>query len=207
MVGQVLEREATEVEALAAPHDRGGHLVRLGGRQHESHAGRRLLEELQQRVERLARQALRLVDDVDLLAARHRRGGRLLAQVAGVVDPAVRGGVDLDDVDVGALADRDALVADAARLGRGALLAVDHLGQDARGRGLARSARAAEQERVGQPALADRARERAHDVILAEELGRRLRPVAPVERLVLLLVRHALPRRSPIVAVHPPSTA
>ncbi len=68
-------------------------------------AGRRLLEQLQQRVERLARQPLRLVEDVDLLAAHGRRGGRALAQLAGVVHAAVRGGVDLDHVEVRALAD------------------------------------------------------------------------------------------------------
>ena len=107
-----------EVEALAPADDRGRHLVRLGGGQHEPHAGRRLLEDLQQGVERLAGEPLRLVDDVDLLAALHRRGGRLLAEFARVLDAAVGGGVDLDDVEVRALADRDALGAHAARLGR-----------------------------------------------------------------------------------------
>ena len=117
MRGQILERQPAEVEPLAAADDRGRHLVRLGGGQHEPHARRRLLEELQQRVERLAGQALRLVDDVDLLAALHRRGRRLLAQVARVVDAAVGRGVDLDDVEVRPVADRDALLARAARLG------------------------------------------------------------------------------------------
>ena len=101
--------EPPEVEALAPADDRGRHLVRLGGGQHEPDAGRRLLEELQQGVERLAGEPLRLVDDVDLLAALHRRGGRRLAQLARVLDAAVAGGVDLDDVEVRALTDRDAL--------------------------------------------------------------------------------------------------
>ena len=159
--GERLEREPTEVEPLAAAHDRGRHLVRLGGGQHEPHARRRLLEDLQQGVERLAGQPLRLVDDVDLLAALHGRGGRLLAQLARILDATVAGGVDLDHVQVRALTDRDALGAHAARLGRGALLAVDHLGEDASGGGLARAPGPAEQERVVQAAFADRAGERA----------------------------------------------
>ena len=173
---------------------------------------RRFLEDLQQRVEGLARQSLRLVDDVDLLAALHRGGRRLLAQLARVLDTAVTRGVDLDDVEVGALADRHALRARAAGLGGGALLAVDHLREDARRRGLAGAPRTAEQERVVQAVLADRAGEGAHDVVLPEHLGRRLRAVPPVQRLVLLLVRHVpplavvAPTRGKKVAVHPPST-
>ena len=45
------------------------------------------------------RDHVRLVDDVDLVPARDRREEGLLAQVTGVVDATVRGGVDLDDVD------------------------------------------------------------------------------------------------------------
>ena len=214
--GERLQREPPEVEPLAPADDRGRHLVRLGGGQHEPHAGRRLLEDLQQRVERLAGQALRLVDDVDLLATLHRRGGRLLAQLAGVLDPAVAGRVDLDDVEVRALADRDALRAHAARLGRGPLLAVDHLGEDARGRGLARAPRPAEQERVVQAALADRAGERADHVVLPEHLLRASAagtagtgPGAASRPPRARLRCHGPPTRTPEdekVAVHPPST-
>ena len=55
-------------------------------------------------------EALRLVDDVDLLAA-HRRGRRrAFAELAGVLDAAVRGRVDLHDVEVLALAHGQALL-------------------------------------------------------------------------------------------------
>ena len=47
-----------------------------------------------------------------------------------------------------------------------------------------------------QAALADRAGERAHHVVLAQHLGGRLRPVPAVQGLVLLLVRHSLPLRA-----------
>ena len=86
---ELLHGDAAEVEALAPADDRRRHLVRLGGGEHEPDAGRRLLEDLQQGVEGLAREALRLVDDVDLLAAHRRRGGRAFAELAGVLDAAV----------------------------------------------------------------------------------------------------------------------
>ncbi len=190
VLGDRLERDQMEVEPLAAPHDRGRHLVRLGGREHEPDARRRLLEHLQQRVERLARQPLRLVDDVDLLATLDRRGGRLLAEVARVVDAAVGGRVDLDHVQVLPVPDSHALIARAAGFGRGAGLAVDHLGQDPGRRGLPGPPRAAQQERVRQAPLADRARERSDHVVLAEHLRGALRAVLAVQRLVRLVVGH-----------------
>ena len=193
VLGDDVHPAAAEVEPLAPPDDGRRHLVRLGRREDEPNAHRRLLEHLQQRVERLAREALRLVDDVDLLAALDRRGRRLLAEVARVLDAAVRGRVDLDHVEVLSLADPKALIAGSARLGRRALLAVDHLGQDPGGRGLAGSPRATEQERVGEPALANRAHQRADHVLLPQDLAGTLRPVLPIQGLVRLILCHAHP--------------
>jgi len=96
-------------------------------------------------------------------------------------------GVDLDDVQVLALADRDALGAGPAGLGRRALLAVDHLREDPRGRGLAGAARAAEEEGVREPPLPHGPHEGPHDVLLTEHLLRALRPVLAVQGPVLLL--------------------
>src|SRR5438128_1788321 len=64
-----------------------------------------------------------------------------------------------------ALPDGNALVADPARLGGGTVLAVHHLREDARGRGLPRSPRPAEEERVRQPLLANGPHQRADDVL------------------------------------------
>ena len=179
------------------PDDRGGHLVGLRGRQDEADARRRFLEHLQQRIERLAGEPLRLVDDVDLLAALHRRRRRLLAELPRVLDATVGRRIDLHHVQVRPLADGHALFAATARLGRRARGAVDHLGQDPRGGRLAGPAGTAEQERVMEAAVTDGAGERPHDMILTEHLGRRLGPVPPVERLVLPVLRH-LPRSSPL---------
>ena len=188
-----LHGEPPELEPLAPAHDGRRHLVRLGGRQHESNAFGRFLEHLEQRVERFAGQPLRLVDDVDLLATHRRRGRSAFAELAGILDAAVRCRVDLDHVQVLALADGDALRADPARLGRRAVLAVDHLRQDPGGGRLARPSGPAEQERVMQAVLTDGAGQCPDDVFLPQHLARCLRPVPPVQRLVLLVLRHVAP--------------
>ncbi len=219
--GEILHGESPEVVPLATPDDGGRHLVGLGGGEHEADPRRRLLEQLQERIERLARQTLCLIDDVDLLPARHGCRGRLLAQVPCIIHTAVGSRVDLDDVDVRALADGDALDARVAGFGGGCPLAVHHLGQDPRGGGLAGSPRPAEQERVMETPLTDRPRQRPDHMVLADEVGRRLRSVPPVEGLMRhdvgrhgdglrlwvlhLVLRHASSRPHEM-AVHPPST-
>ena len=105
-LGDLLERGPLEVEALAAVDDRRHHLVRLGRAEHEDGVRRRLLERLQERVPGLAGEHVRLVEDVDLPAPGGRRVADPLAQVADVVDRAVRGGVHLDHVERRAGGDR-----------------------------------------------------------------------------------------------------
>ena len=97
------------------------HLLGLGRREDELHVLRRLLDQLEQGVEALRRDHVRLVDDVDLVARRRRREERPLAQVAGVVDATVAGRVDLDDVDAARAAAREvaAALALTARVGVG----------------------------------------------------------------------------------------
>jgi hypothetical protein len=160
--------------------------VRLGRAQDEPNAGRRLLEQLQERVERLTRQALGLVEDVDLLAAHGRGGRRAFPELAGVVHASVRRGVDLHDVEVRSIADPHALLALAARLGRRTLLAVDHLRQDPGGGGLAGAPRPREQEGMRETPLVDGSDQGPDHVLLPEHLTRRLGPVLPIERLIFL---------------------
>jgi hypothetical protein len=78
VLGYDLHPSSTEVEPLTPTDDGRRHLVGLRRGQDEPNARWRLLEHLEQSIEGLARQALRLIDDVDLLAPLHRRGGRLL---------------------------------------------------------------------------------------------------------------------------------
>ena len=75
-------------------------LVRLGGREREHHTRRRFLEDLEQRVPRFARQHVRFVDDVDLVAVLTRRCVHgAFAEFPGIIDAAIGRRVDLDDVE------------------------------------------------------------------------------------------------------------
>ena len=176
-------RDEPERVVVGARPDRRQHLVGLRRREDEDEELRRLLDHLQQGVEALRGDHVRLVDDVDLVAAVHRREERALPQVAGVVDTTVAGGVDLDDVErAGAVGrQRDAGPADAARGGGGALLAVQRAGQDPRRRRLPAAARAAEEVGVVDPAAVDGVDQRRGDVLLPDHLGEGRRAVLPVQ--------------------------
>jgi hypothetical protein len=104
----LLHRRSAEVEPVAAIDDRRQDLLGLGRREHEDRPRRRLLERLQERIPRLGREHVRLVQDVDLVPARNRRVRDFLAEVADVVDGVVRGRVHLDHVERACVRDRDA---------------------------------------------------------------------------------------------------
>ena len=110
---QVGQPRALEDERLAARAHRRQHLLQLGRAEDEEQVGRRLLDQLQQRVPRGVRELVRLVEDVDLVLALDRLQDDAVADVADVVDPALRRGVHLDHVERGAGRDRDARVAGA----------------------------------------------------------------------------------------------
>jgi hypothetical protein len=67
--GDLAHGGAPEVEPVAAVHDRGQDLVRLGRGEDEDRVRRRLLERLEERVPGRRREHVRLVEDVDLVAA------------------------------------------------------------------------------------------------------------------------------------------
>jgi hypothetical protein len=128
---------------------------------------------------------LKLVDDVDLV---RRGGGRVegpLAQVARVVDPAVAGRVDFDDVQAAGATGSEVLagLALAARRRGGSLGAVEAAGQDAGAGRLAAAPRAAEQIGVVRAAALEGIAQRRRDVGLADDLVERRRAVAAVQGL------------------------
>ncbi len=158
-------------------------LLGFGRGEDELQVRRGFLDQLQQRVEPLLGHHVRLVDDVDLEAPGHRGVEGPLAQFPGVVDAAVRGGVDLDHVDAArpGRGQGDAGIADPAGVGRGPVDAVQRAGQDPGAGRLAAPARAAEQVSVVDPAGAQRLAQRAGDVVLPLHLGERGRAVLAVQ--------------------------
>jgi hypothetical protein len=168
-------RHRPQIELQAAAQHRRQHLLGVGRGQHELQVLGRLLQRLQQRVEGVLGELVRLVDHEDLVSAHARLVGRALDQVADLVDAAVGRGVELDVVDEAIGIDLGAGGAHAAGPGGDAALpvrpgAVQALGQDPRDRGLADAARAGEQVGVVQAALLERVGQRAHDVILPHHL-------------------------------------
>src|SRR5688572_21283917 len=104
--------------------------MRLRGRQDKFYRRRRLLKSFQKSIERIFRDLVHFVDDVDFEAAVRRLIANVLDDLADLIDTAVRGAVDFENIDRVALRDLPAVTALAAgRRGR-ALITVDRLGQD-----------------------------------------------------------------------------
>jgi hypothetical protein len=184
VVGQHLRRDQAERVVVRTRPDRPDDLVGLGGGEDELEVRRRLLDQLQQSVEALRGHHVRLVDDVDLVAALDRREEGSLPQIAGVVHTAVRRRVDLDHVDAAGTAARQvgARLAHPARLGDRAFLAVDGTGEDPRTGGLSTPARSGEQVGMIDPVVAQRVTQRRRDMILPDHLSERLRAIPAIQR-------------------------
>ena len=187
----ILVTDAVEIEALAARQDGLQNLLRIGGAQHKDHVRRRLLERLEQRVERRRREHVDLVDDIDLVLAAYRgKVDGVDDLLAYVVHARTGSGIELVDVRVVALGDELALLAGAVghaaarTLGAGRLgvMAEQRLGKDARHGGLARTARTAEQVGVGQAPLGDGVLERRDDMLLAHHGLEGERAILSVQR-------------------------
>ena len=170
----VVDRHAAEVVALAAAED--GRLERfgVGGGEDEDDVRGRLFERLEQRVGGRAGQLVDLVDQIDLEAGRAGLVVGALAQLADVVDAAVAGGVDLDQVE----AERVRAAVERGGAGRDA---VDRAGQDSRGGGLAGAARAAEEIGVGDLVLRNGVAQGAHHGVLPRDIVEVFRPPLAIE--------------------------
>ena len=183
VLGELLHRQQVEVEVLGAAANGGQHLLRVGRGQHEHHVARRLLERLQQRGRRRGREHVDLVEDVDLRPARRTQRDPA-DELADGVHPVVGGGVELLHVVGGAGVDGQAAVAGAVGLTVGQVLAVERLGEDPGGGGLAGSAGPAEQIGVTDALVADGVAERPDHVLLAPDVAEPAGSVAAVERLI-----------------------
>ena len=171
----LFRRQAAKAVVLAAAQDGRDDLLRLGGRQDKDHVLGRLFQRLEQRVEGRPAHHVRLVENVDLLAAAHGAQADLLAQFAYVVHAVVAGRVNLHHVRMVARTHRHAAFALAAGLDArlctsGKTIAVGGHGDQAGSGGLADAARAAEQVGVAHPALLQRGLQHVLDVFLTHHL-------------------------------------
>ena len=116
----VVELDGVKAEVLAARADGLRDVLGLRGGHHEDDVVGRLFEGFEQGVEGGVGDLVRLVEDVDLVSVARGAVAGGVAQLADLVDAAVGGGVDFDDVDGVAGADLGAGLADIAGLGGGA---------------------------------------------------------------------------------------
>src|SRR5580765_1975863 len=176
LIANRAERQRLELEHLRPRLDRRRHRVQLRRRHHELDVRRRLLDRLQQRVERALREAVDFVDDENLVSIAHGRDReRLDDDLANSVDARIRGAVDFEHIDVAAFGDLETRVALAARLRRRPRYAVERARQNPRRRRLADTARAGEDERLREPAGLNRVLQREHDAALADDVLETLR--------------------------------
>ena len=146
--------DGVEVEPLDAAEDGLGNLLRIGGAQHEDHVRGRLLQRLEQRVERRRGEHVHLVDDVHLVPRAHRGEAHATDDlVAHVVHARAACGIQLVDVGMLAGGNEAALLAGAVGQMPVSLLAHQGLRQQARHGGLSRATRPAEQVRMAGPPL------------------------------------------------------
>ena len=150
--GDVLLADAPEGKPLAAGKNGRWHLVQLCCSQNKQQMLRRLLNDLQKRIESRKRKHVHLVDDVHPLL--HLGGGIdcIVAQIADVVHAVVGGGIDLQHIHAGALVDGPARRAAVAGVAIVRVLTVDRFGQNLGTGCLARATGAGEE--VGMAHLA-----------------------------------------------------
>ena len=170
----------------------------LGGRENEHNVFGRLFQRLEKGVERLRRQHVHLVDDVDLVPSLQWRKLDLFEQVSDLVHAVVGRGVHLDYVHIGRLQKRPAGVALPARRTVGErMFAIDCAGENLRRRRLSGASRAGEKIGVRNRTLANLVGESADDVLLPDHRGKRIGAIFAIQRNVshYLPVRIRSPRR------------
>ena len=183
-----------EIEALATAQNGRQHLLRFGRGEDEFYVLRRFFERLEKRVESLRREHVHFVDDVNFVATLGRCITNVVPQLAHLLDAVIARAIDLEHVEAVARGDFLAAIADAARIDRRPVNAVERLGQNARRGSLPDPARADKQIGMREPILFDRVLERLGHVRLADQIVERLRPIFARENLIT----HALslvPRR------------
>jgi hypothetical protein len=109
-----------------------GNLADLGRGEDEFGVRRRLLQRLQQRVERAGRQHVNLVDHIDLVAGLDRRIAHRIQQLAHVIDAGAAGGVQLQHIHVPPLDDAGTVTAIRRQIDAGPVHRVGFIVQGAR---------------------------------------------------------------------------
>src|SRR5690242_3281372 len=98
MFGNDLGGDPSQIKPLAPAQDCWQDSVGLGGCENEFYMGWRLFQRFEQRVKRLRRQHVNLVDDIELELSAYRCEPNVFAQLAHLVDTVVAGAIDLENI-------------------------------------------------------------------------------------------------------------
>ncbi len=166
-------RETLEIEPLAARHDRGQELLGIGRRQDEFRVRGWFFQGFEKRVRCRASDLVRFVDDVELGFQKRRREPDPFAQLSYVIDAAIAGSIDLDNVGGRSIVDGDAggtfVAGTRVRVG---IETVDRFGKQPGGGGLASSARAGEEVGMCYSIEPDCILQRTNDRVLTDQIDR-----------------------------------
>ena len=158
--------------------------MQLRCRENEQQMLRRLLDDLQQRVEGRNGEHMHLVDDIHPHFHLRRRINGVVPQVADVVYAVVGRGVDLQHVHAGAGIDGLAGFADVAGVTVVGIQAVDRLRQNLSAAGLARAPGAGEQIRMADTVMLNLICQSSHYVILTFDIREIIRSELSVKSSV-----------------------
>ena len=152
--------------------NRRQHLLRLRRREDENKVLRRLLHNLQQSVEALLRDHVRLVDNEDAVARLSGRINRPITQLTHIIDTTVAGRVELRDVEAAGAAGSQCQtrITGATRGGRRALHAVQRAGHNTCRRRLSAATRAGKEVGMVDSAGVESSRQRVSYMLLADNL-------------------------------------
>src|SRR3984957_13318440 len=197
MLGNRQSWDPSQVESLASTQDGWQNLVRLRGGKYENYVSRRFLQSFQQRVKRLLRQHVNLVDDVDFEFPA-RCEADVIAKLSDLVHAIVARAVDLKNIEADPLGNLPTGVADSARSDRRTVDAVHGFGQNAGRRSLTCAAWTDKEIGVSQTLLLNRILQRPNYVILAG---------AVIETLGAIFSRKDLVTHTDIVMSRPGSAS
>ena len=127
---QLIEGNTTKAELLAPRQERGRYRLGLGGGENEDQVSRGLLDNLEECVKGLPREAVNLVEDDDFVTIPSRSVPQAFGELAHLVDLGVGRGVELQDIEIVATGDLYTGRALIAGIGSRPPFAVEGLGED-----------------------------------------------------------------------------
>ena len=148
-------------------------------------------QRLQQRIERIGRQHMNFIDDIDLIA---RAGGAILHafdDFSYIINAGPAGRIHFQHIHMAAFHNRHTMLACSAGLGGGPAAAIGAnaihtLGNDPRGGCFARTTNSCHHESLRDPICLKGVAQRAHHRLLANKIGKGFWPVFAGQNLIAL---------------------